>query len=76
MTEELEPDLSNLAGDPSRATPSQAEGDRETVEQDLAQKAGEGGKPVAGGGQLETTPSQAEGDRETVERDLREKGLE
>ncbi len=76
MTEQMEPDLTNLEGDPSRETPSQAEGDRETVEQDLAGKFGQGGKPVAGGGQRETTPSQAEGDRETVERDLREKGLE
>ncbi len=76
MTEQPQSDLTNMEGDPSRATPSQAEGDRETVEQDLAQKFDQSGKPIAGGGQTETTPSQAEGDREAIERDLREKGLE
>lgn len=59
----------------TRHLPSKAEGDRETVEQDLAEKSGRGGKPVAGGGDISTTPSQAEGDRETIERDLKEKGL-
>jgi hypothetical protein len=59
-----------------RLTPSQAEGDRETVEQDLAAKSGRGGKPMAGGGEPQTTPSQAEGDRETIERDLNERGLD
>ena len=59
-------------------TPSQAEGDRETVERDLGdggddnfgdRGAGEGG----GQGDVQPTPSQAEGERDTVERDLREK---
>ena len=62
------PDVDNVT-----ITPSQAEGDRETIERDL-------GDPetttsaVQGGGQGERQPmpSQAEGDRETVERDLRE----
>ena len=55
--------------------PSQAEGDRETIERSLGER----------GEQRDTTrqrasdsppgkPSQAEGDRETVEEDLREKG--
>jgi hypothetical protein len=59
-------------------TPSQAEGDRETVERDLGDPgddnfghrgAGEGG----GQGEVQPTPSQAEGDREEIDRDLREK---
>ncbi len=66
-------DRNNAEGIDIRPTPSQAEGDRETVEQDLREKAGQGAKPVAGGGEPLSTPSQAEGDRETVERDIEEK---
>ncbi len=76
MTEPNEPRESNAKGIDTRPTPSQAEGDRETVEQDLLEKSGRGGKPIAGGGEPLSTPSQAEGDRETIERDLKEKGLE
>lgn len=63
-------------------TPSQAEGDRETIEQDLEQKeGGQGGQERYSAGTSQDpddvtyTPSQAEGDRETIERDLEEKGL-
>ncbi len=78
MTREDKPDqyATESEDEDVRLTPSPAEGDRETVEQDLAAKSGRGGRPIAGGGQPETTPSQAEGDREMIERDLKEKGLE
>ncbi len=66
-------DGNNAEGIDTRQTPSQAEGDREEVEQDLREKSGQGGKPVTGGGSPVSTPSQAEGDRETVERDIEEK---
>lgn len=66
----------------ARETPSQAEGDRDTIEQDVAEKL-DGAQPgeryaTGGGGQgdLVITPSQAEGDRDVVEEDLREKGEE
>ena len=67
-----------LDDDDVTVTPSQAEGDRGTVERDLGDPgddnfghrgAGEGG----GQGRRQPTPSQAEGDREEIERDLREK---
>lgn len=67
-----------------RPTPSQAEGDRETIEQDLEQKEGgldQGGQERYAASSphdpddVTFTPSQAEGDRETIERDLDEKGL-
>jgi hypothetical protein len=60
--------------------PSQAEGDRETIEQDLHEK----GQPNSSdarrnrrsgaateGHETPDRPSQAEGDRETIEQDLR-----
>jgi hypothetical protein len=63
-----------------RGTPSQAEGDRDTIEQDLAEKL-EGAQPSeryatgrGGEGDVVTTPSQAEGERNEVDEDLREKG--
>jgi hypothetical protein len=63
------------AGDEdARQTPSQAEGDRETVERDLNEKQGQ--RPATrndGQDDVVYTPSQAEGDRGTVERDLQEK---
>lgn len=55
-------------------TPSQAEGDRETVERDLGDEGDDNfGKQGGGQGQEQPTPSQAEGDRAEIERDLREK---
>jgi hypothetical protein len=63
-----------------RETPSQAEGDRESIEQDLAEKL-DGAQPGShyatggdGQGDIVTTPSQAEGERGEVDEDLREKG--
>jgi hypothetical protein len=50
--------------------PSQAEGDRTTVEQDLGEQASSSQRPTPG---VSGKPSQAEGDRATVEQDLREK---
>jgi hypothetical protein len=50
--------------------PSQAEGDRVTVELDLGEQASSSQRPTPG---VSGKPSQAEGDRETVEQDLREK---
>ncbi len=73
MTQENWDDRNNAEGTDYRETPSQAEGDRETVEQDLREMSGQSARPVAGGGELESTPSQAEGDRETIERDIEEK---
>ena len=65
--------------------PSQAEGDRATIEQDLAEK-GQGGRRASGqaGGlpsqqgdaqdyDPQAKPSQAEGERSTVDEDLRQK---
>lgn len=55
-------------------TPSQAEGDRETVERDLGDPGDDNfGREGGGQGDVQPTPSQAEGERDTVERDLREK---
>lgn len=59
-------------------TPSQAEGDRETIERDLGDPGddnfGRSGAGAGGGqGQRQPIPSQAEGDREEIERDLRDK---
>lgn len=56
--------VAQRAGDDEpRETPSQAEGDRATVERSLGE----------GQGDMVYTPSQAEGDRETVERNLEKK---
>jgi hypothetical protein len=55
-------------------TPSQAEGDRETVERDLGDPGDDNfGREGGGQGERQPTPSQAEGDRQEIERDLREK---
>ncbi len=55
-------------------TPSQAEGDRETVERDLGDPGDDNfGRQGGGQGQRQPSPSQAEGDRGEIERDLREK---
>ncbi len=55
-------------------TPSQAEGDRDTVERDLGDPGDDNfGREGGGQGQRQPTPSQAEGDRAEIERDLREK---
>ena len=74
----------DIDDDYARGTPSQAEGDRDIVEADLAEK-GLGDQPGAmgeryasgtgGQGDIVTTPSQAEGDRDIIEADLAEKGL-
>ena len=69
-----------MSGGQAPARPSQAEGDRETVEQALGEQESNWARP-AGAGQgaapdPAAQPSQAEGDRETVEEDLREKGVE
>ncbi len=62
-------------GDKVTVTPSQAEGDRGTVERDLGDPGDENfGKEGGGKGQVQPTPSQAEGDRGEINRDLREKG--
>ncbi len=69
----------------ARETPSQAEGDRDTIEADLAQKLdgqtiAEGqGRPhystgAGGQGDIVTTPSQAEGNRGEIDEDMDEKG--
>jgi hypothetical protein len=61
-------------GDDVTITPSQAEGDRETIERDLGDPGDDNfGRQGGGQGERQPTPSQAEGDRETVEEDLREK---
>ncbi len=60
----------------TRWTGSQAEGDRDTVTEDIEEKYGSQQprqKPADAGGEPLSTPSQAEGDRDTVERDLDEK---
>lgn len=76
-----------MTGD-DRTKPSQAEGDRETVDAALeAHGLGAGGRQAAdrqdagaeaGPGKIAPAPgdhpSQAEGDRETVDEDLREQG--
>lgn len=55
-------------------TPSQAEGDRETVERDTGDPGDDNfGRQGGGQGQRQPTPSQAEGDRKEIERDIREK---
>ncbi|MGE5602799.1 MAG: hypothetical protein ACM30E_07095 [Nitrososphaerales archaeon] len=55
-------------------TPSQAEGDRDTVEADTGDPGDDNfGREGGGQGQVQPTPSQAEGDRAEIERDLREK---
>ncbi len=67
---------------PTRGTPSQAEGDRDTVEADIAEKLGN--QPpgshyatgTGGQGDTVTTPSQAEGNRGEIDEDLQEKGEE
>ncbi len=70
---------------PTRGTPSQAEGDRETIERDLAEKFGSQGAQSGeqryatgqgGQGDPVNTPSQAEGSRGEIDEDLREKGEE
>jgi hypothetical protein len=67
---------------PERDTPSQAEGDRDTIEADLAQKfGGEGADErydtgAGGQGDPVNTPSQAEGNRGEIDEDLRERGEE
>ena len=80
------PDPSGEPEEKRIRTPSQAEGPRGLVEQDLREKSGQG-QPGAKGGkhQVDTeeetqkgmnlvrTPSQAEGNRETVDEDLEEK---
>lgn len=58
-------------------TPSQAEGDRDAIEEYLDEKTGGHREYASSTGidpeNVQYTPSQAEGDRETVERDLDEK---
>lgn len=55
-------------------TPSQAEGDRETIERSLGDEGDDNfGREGGGQGQHQPTPSQAEGDREATERNLRKK---
>ncbi len=55
-------------------TPSQAEGDRDTVEADEGDPGDDTfGRESGGQGQVQPTPSQAEGDRKEIDRDLREK---
>ncbi len=76
MPNQDQPDPKTEQNERLQSTPSQAEGDRETVEQDLRERFEQGGKPVAGGGDPISTPSQAEGDRDTIDRDLEEKGLD
>jgi hypothetical protein len=59
--------------------PSQAEGDRETVEQDLNDRTNQQAGHAASGQREDLKPprpSQAEGDRETVEQDLERRQLE
>ena len=69
-----------MSGGQTPAKPSQAEGDRETVEQSLGEQESNWAQPAGGGAGAPVDPmaqpSQAEGDRETVEEDLREKGVE
>ncbi len=74
------PDVDDAMG---RATPSQAEGDRDTIDADLEQKLGyaepSGGQPryatgTGGQGDEVNTPSQAEGNRGEIDEDLTEKG--
>lgn len=77
MTDKNRPENDvDAKGIDTRWTGSQAEGDRDTVEEDIAQKY-DGKqpqrKPADTGGDPLSTPSQAEGDRDTVERDLDEK---
>ena len=60
-------------------TPSQAEGDRETIDNDLGEIEGSARQlnqtqlPEGVGGDALSTPSQAEGDRDTIDRDLEQK---
>ncbi len=72
-----------LAMENLRSTPSQAEGERATVEEDLRQRglSAEGAQmrtaemsPPEGDMEGPELPSQAEGDRDTVDDDLAEKG--
>lgn len=75
--EEPEPDY-RVPENESHNTPSQAEGDRETIERDIEEKLGGGHQgeqysPATGGDPLHT-PSQAEGERDEVDEDLDEKG--
>lgn len=68
------PDREQPGGDDVTVTPSQAEGNRETIERDLGDAGDDNfGRESGGQGQVQPTPSQAEGDRQTVERDLRKK---
>lgn len=61
-------------GEDVTVTPSQAEGDRDTIEADLGDPGDDNFGRLGGGqGQVQPTPSQAEGDREQIERDLRER---
>ncbi len=62
---------SNPQQDPLRPTPSQAEGDRATVEEDLGEESEQQARSDQYPKATPRTPSQAEGDRETVEEDLR-----
>ncbi len=77
MTDNQRPENDvDAEGIDTRWTGSQAEGDRDTVEEDLEQKYGgqtPRQQPADTGGHPISTPSQAEGDRDTVERDLNEK---
>jgi hypothetical protein len=61
-------------GDDVTVTPSQAEGDRDTVEEDEGDPGDDNfGRESGGQGLVQPTPSQAEGDRQEINRDLREK---
>ncbi len=77
MTEESPPENeADAKGIDTRWTGSQAEGDRDTVQEDIEQKFGgkqPQQKPAGTGGDPLSTPSQAEGDRDTVEDDVDQK---
>lgn len=67
-------DARRASDEDSTMTPSQAEGDRETVEESLGEdESGRGDAWKGGQGDMTPTPSQAEGEREKIERDLEEK---
>ena len=66
------PDLDDVT-----ITPSQAEGDRTTIERDLGDGGDDNfGREGGGQGEIQPTPSQAEGDRDTVDFALMAHGLE
>ncbi len=68
--------MTSSSGPDPAAKPSQAEGDRETVDAALGEQGQSGAATTAPEGIPDPTakPSQAEGDRETVDADLDERG--